>query len=147
MAALSSLPSPTLASPNNRWFREEASTSTRENAIYSLKMIEKKGWVIFNLFKSPFAQLKNNNINHSCSWGRDSTVLLVTNLFHQRRSLWVFKRAARDLGMSGMRFRVARVPFVGHKGYGLTAIDRAVDIWDFGRELLAIPYYLFRGYI
>jgi hypothetical protein len=43
---------------------------------------------------------------------------------------------------------VARAPFVGHVGYGGGPLfNAAVDLWDWGRELLAVAYYWAKGYI
>ncbi len=80
---------------------------------------------------------------------RWSSVLVVTNQFHQLRSLWTFQRAARDLGLpeGSVRVFVERVPFVGHKGYGLPLLDAAVDLWDWLREVAAIAWYKLRGFI
>ena len=103
---------------------------------------------------------------HLRSW---SSVLIVTSPFHQRRSLWTFRRAARDLGMpaadpglpasvlglpaggpptDGFRLYVARAPFVAHAGYdGGPLRNAAVDVWDWARELAAMVYYWGKGYV
>ena len=125
-----------------RWLNEEASTSTRENAVFSLQMVKERGW---------------------------SSVLVVTNPFHQRRSQWTFLKAAADLGLvapsgrqlgshrddgssaaagEAVRIYVARTPFVGHVGYaGGSMHDAAVDVWDWIREILAMGYYWAKGYV
>ena len=95
---------------------------------------------------------------HLHSW---SSVLIVTSPFHQRRSLWTFCRAARDLGMpttcsglptglptAGFRLYVARAPLVAHAGYdGGPLRNAAVDVWDWARELAAMVYYWGKGYV
>mmetsp|Transcript_6179 Transcript_6179/g.13450 ORF Transcript_6179/g.13450 Transcript_6179/m.13450 type:complete len:123 (+) Transcript_6179:1583-1951(+) len=105
---------------NDRWLLEEESRSTRENAMYSLQIVKNRGW---------------------------RSILLVTNPFHQWRSVRVFHKAMRDLGMEPLPVHVAALPFVQHRGYGNAWIDQAIDIWDFVRELLAIAYYKAKGFI
>ncbi|GAX75347.1 hypothetical protein CEUSTIGMA_g2791.t1 [Chlamydomonas eustigma] len=106
----------------NKWIREEDSTSTRENALFSLKIVKSRGW---------------------------SKILVVTSPFHQKRSYWTFKKAVKDSGMdpSQLSVRMLRTSFVGHIGYGGALQDTAVDCWDWVREILAIAYYWVRGYI
>ena len=124
-----------------RWLNEEASTSTRENAVFSLQMAQERGW---------------------------SSVLVVTSPFHQRRSQWTFLKAAKDLGLQATsggwpvgsreqgdavtapetRVYMAQAPFLGHMGYsGGPLHDAAVDVWDWIREVLAMAYYWAKGYI
>ena len=119
-----------------RWLNEEASTSTRENAVFSLQMAQERGW---------------------------SSVLVVTSPFHQRRSQLTFLKAAKDLGIqatsggwlgsreqgdTALRVYVAQAPFLGHVGYsGGPVHDAAVDVWDWIREVLAMAYYWAKGYI
>mmetsp|Transcript_26020 Transcript_26020/g.77160 ORF Transcript_26020/g.77160 Transcript_26020/m.77160 type:complete len:165 (-) Transcript_26020:398-892(-) len=103
----------------DRWIKEEASTSTRENALCSLRIAQRHGW---------------------------RRVAVATSPFHQRRSLWVFLRAARDLGLD-VRVHVVTAPFVGHAGHPLRVFDAAVDAWDWVREVAAIAWYYYKGFL
>lgn len=53
---------------------EDGSHTTRENALYSLRMLSEEGLAV-------------------------SSLAVVTNLFHARRACGVFRRAARDSGL------------------------------------------------
>eukprot|EP00878_Enallax_costatus_P022540 GHUV01023914.1.p1 GENE.GHUV01023914.1~~GHUV01023914.1.p1 ORF type:complete len:202 (+),score=57.05 GHUV01023914.1:1282-1887(+) len=66
------------APPDGRWLLEEHSTSTRTNAVYSLQLIQQQQ-----------QQLSRHN----------SSIVLVTNPFHQLRSYFTFRKAAREAGM------------------------------------------------
>ena len=77
-------------------------------------------------------------------------MLLVTNPFHQLRSVLIFGRAASDLGLAEgfLQLSVAEVPFGGgHKGFGGPLLDAAVDLLDIFREGAALVYYKMKGYI
>lgn len=102
------------------WLREEASTSTRTNALFSWQLLAPHGW---------------------------QRLLLVTNPFHQRRSYWTFVRAAADLGEQGGSAFVAPAPCAGHAGYGPALLDAAADQWDWWREVAAVAYYWVRGWL
>ncbi|KAG1662508.1 hypothetical protein FOA52_000912 [Chlamydomonas sp. UWO 241] len=113
-----------------QWIKEEESTSTRENALYSLRLAQARGW---------------------------SSITLVTNTFHQRRSLLTFRKAAAQLclapGDKPVSVYVTPMPFAGHQNYPLIGtaktkqMDLLVDLWDFVRELAALAYYKAKGFI
>jgi uncharacterized SAM-binding protein YcdF (DUF218 family) len=112
------------------WWKEEKSTSTRENAVYSLGLIEERGL------------------------GTSLSILIVTSPFHQLRSLWTFEKAAREAGRKDLRFFIAKTDFVPHRGfgplrdgYGAKLINASIDLWDLVREILAILFYKYKGFI
>jgi uncharacterized SAM-binding protein YcdF (DUF218 family) len=111
------------------WWKEEMSTSTRENAAFSLRLIEERGL-------------------------EASSILIVTSPFHQLRSLWTFEKAAREAGRNDLRFFIAKTDFVPHRGfgplhegYGAQLINASIDLWDLMREILAIFFYKYKGFI
>eukprot|EP00879_Flechtneria_rotunda_P015661 GHRR01016383.1.p1 GENE.GHRR01016383.1~~GHRR01016383.1.p1 ORF type:complete len:250 (+),score=61.10 GHRR01016383.1:329-1078(+) len=121
-----------------RWLLEEASTSTRTNAVYSLHLI---------MLQQEHKQQQGLHTDQRLQQGRQQyTVVIITNPFHQLRSYFTFKRAAEEAGMD-VQFYVAKAPFAGHCGYGHWLIDSAMDQWDFWRELGAIAYYAARGWL
>ena len=70
--------SPTVA-PRFHWVLEESSTSTRENALFTLEECRRRGW---------------------------SRVAVVTNRFHQFRAERVFRKAAKALGLEVVTARM-----------------------------------------
>eukprot|EP00798_Chlamydomonas_sp_ICE-L_P013842 gene13842-19763_t len=83
-----------------------------------------------------------------CHVDKWQKVVIVTNPFHQWRSYRVFQKAAADAGMKGITFWMAKVSFGwGHRGHGNIVFDAAVDLLDVIRELAAIAYYKWKGYI
>ncbi|GFR47289.1 hypothetical protein Agub_g8976 [Astrephomene gubernaculifera] len=119
----------------DRLYEEDASTSTYENALFSLDICRQHGW---------------------------TTLLVVTSPFHQVRSELVFRRLVNtvasshgaaagaassstaggtDWGLPTIKVYMARTAFVPHSGYFLPVFDRIVDLWDWARELLALVYY------
>ncbi|PNH11121.1 hypothetical protein TSOC_002081, partial [Tetrabaena socialis] len=109
------------------WLEEDASTSTYENALFSLELVRQQRW---------------------------TSVLLVTSPFHQIRSQLVFQKlaaaaAAAHAGSEGWwqptKVYVARTAFVPHAGHFWWPLDRLVDWWDFVREVAALVYYLGRA--
>ncbi|EFJ43873.1 hypothetical protein VOLCADRAFT_106645 [Volvox carteri f. nagariensis] len=125
-----------------RWLEEDASTSTYENALFSLAICKEKGW---------------------------KTLLIVTSPFHQLRSELVFRRLVSEAtkaaaGLAGqeaasaggaglarkdehlaMEVFMARAAMVPHAGYFSPLANRLVDLWDWIRELLALVYYYTKG--
>ncbi|KAG2450530.1 hypothetical protein HYH02_005031 [Chlamydomonas schloesseri] len=118
-----------------RWFEEDKSTSTWENAVFSLDICRQKGW---------------------------RSVAVVTSPFHQIRSEMVFRRllreaeaasaarAARAAGAAEgsppppIKLYMAPAPYQPHKGWYAAPLDRLVDAWDWARELAALVYYAAR---
>lgn len=75
---------------------------------------------------------------------RWSTILLVTSQFHQLRSLLAYRRAVRDLKLQPVpEIFVASVPFTARTG----PVGFALDFYDWGRELAALAWYKWKGYI
>ncbi|GLI65520.1 hypothetical protein VaNZ11_009075 [Volvox africanus] len=127
------------AVPADRWLEEDASTSTYENALFSLAICQQKGW---------------------------KTLLVVTSPFHQLRSELVFRRlvlelAAKDAaagraktggmtagraeGSGAMKVFMARTAMFPHAGYFSPLANQLIDLWDWARELLALAYYFLKG--
>lgn len=68
-----------------RWSLEELSTSTRTNAIYSLRVMR---------------QLQDGQpLQHHNRSKQIISVVLITNPFHQLRSYFTFRKAAKQAGM------------------------------------------------
>jgi len=108
--------------PHVQWLLEQRSISTRENAMFSLQIVKEHGW---------------------------HNILVVTNQFHQRRSLLTFKKAACDLHMK-VQVLVEQLPFAGHQHGawgGGPLLDMYMDMYDGARELAALPYYWAKGYL
>lgn len=108
---------------HGRWFAEELSTSTRENALFSVAMAIEQSW---------------------------TSLVIVTNPFHQLRSALVFQQVVRELSTDSqpsMQVFVAQAPFAPHCGWGSRQLDAWLDLYDFLRELAAIVYYWARGWI
>jgi uncharacterized SAM-binding protein YcdF (DUF218 family) len=100
---------------------ESSSTSTRENAVFSIELAKQHGLRSF---------------------------LIATNTFHQLRSLLVFRKVLQEMGLGGSRVYVAEVPFTGHRGWGGgPLLNHAIDQLDFWREIAALVYYWLKGYI
>lgn len=119
------------------WVLEESSTSTRENALFSLEACARRGW-------------------------RD--VVVVTNRFHQFRSARVFRAAAAEMVARAeaedeppvTRVRVAHMPpelelRTQFPPVGSGAAVRARELWraqwNILRELGAVALYAWRGWL
>lgn len=113
--------------PEGRWLLEEASTSTRTNAWFSLDIIAA-------------AQQQQQQQQDT------PALLIVTSPFHQLRSYYTFRRAAEQKGLS-IQLYTAKAPFAGHCGYGHWLLDGLMDQVDFWRELAALGYYGVRGWL
>ena len=106
---------------------EEQSTSTWTNAVNTLRLL-------------------------SSHYPHVTSLLLVTNRFHQWRTYAVFERAVRqqtsaeaaDAGSGGSGGGAWSVAV---SGLERDVMDDRVTQWDFWRELAAIVYYKLRGYI
>ncbi|KAG2493306.1 hypothetical protein HYH03_008442 [Edaphochlamys debaryana] len=104
-----------------RWHQEDQSTSTYENALFSLDICRQRGW---------------------------TRLLVVTSPFHQIRSELVFRKLVERTKAEGgpaIEVYMAPAPFVPHRDYPLPLLDRCVDAWDWARELLAVAYYAALG--
>ena len=114
---------------SDMWWKEEKSTSTRENAVFSLELLKER------------------------LGGSARSVVIVTSPFHQRRSLWTFERAAKEAGCLDLKIFIARTAFVAHHGYGrgfgfaAGLFNSSIDLWDWIREVLAIIYYKMMGFV
>ena len=106
-------PAPSAADPPT-YILEEQSTSTYTNAVNSLRLL-------------------------AAHHPHVTSLLLVTNRFHQWRTHAVFRRAVRE--------RRGEEWAVGVRGMAEDVMDERVTQWDFWRELAAILYYQARGYI
>eukprot|EP00884_Botryococcus_braunii_P004534 jgi/Botrbrau1/14081/Bobra.182_3s0028.1 len=134
--SLAGLPDP----PQGQWLLEEASRSTRENAVFSLRMAADQGW---------------------------SKIVVATSTFHQLRSFLTFRCAARDPSLGGAILQVWMVRLEPHKigqmaeelwsagqervipGPSLLwkVVDEGTRIWDINREFLALALYWARGWL
>ena len=86
----------------------------------------------------------NSAIATCCRW---TTAAIVTNPFHQFRALRVFQCAARSvLGAEHLVFALAEVPR-DSAAQGQTAVDVIFQQWDVWREVAAIVYYWFMGWL
>lgn len=81
-----------MPAPEGAWLLEEASTSTRENALYSLEMLR-----YGTLCRCVMQRLVNNPCNRPLG---ACNIVVATNPFHQLRSWLTFRCAAKQLGMS-----------------------------------------------
>ncbi|PNW80618.1 hypothetical protein CHLRE_07g325101v5 [Chlamydomonas reinhardtii] len=112
-----------------RWFEEDQSTSTWENAVFSLRICRQKGW---------------------------RSVAVVTSPFHQIRSEMVFRRLLRDAEAASaeeaasvangeppppIKLYMATASYTPHVGWYAAPLDRLVDAWDWAREVAALVYY------
>ena len=120
------------------WVLEESSTSTRENAVFSLEECERRGW---------------------------RRVAVVTNRFHQWRAERTFRTAAREAAgraaqagtkAGGFQIFTARMPLelelttqFPPPGWGVFARSKELwrAQWNVIREVAAIALYLARGWI
>lgn len=106
--------------PPGRWLLEDQSTSTRENAVLSLKMLQDQG-----------VQLE--------------ILAIATNPFHQLRSYLTFQCAAEQLNTTIQEVTLAYVkPSMGPVGM----IDQMwLQLVEPIRELAALLYYYYMGYL
>ncbi|KAF8067143.1 hypothetical protein HT031_002190 [Scenedesmus sp. PABB004] len=158
--------------PDDSWLLEEASTSTRTNALRSLELIAARA-------QRPPAAAQGERQRHAAQQpaaqaggqqpgeGRRElqeqqqpeleqqqqpeqapvlSVVLVTSPFHQLRALLTFRRAAAQAG-ARVALCVAAAPVARHAGYGHAALDAAADQLDFWRELAALAWYGARGWL
>jgi len=113
---------------------EQASTSTRENAEFSLRLLEERGL-------------------DGAGWG--PRVVVVTERFHQARALRVFERAEQERSArsgsikskkSGAYTFACFAPAAGEIGlpFREPSENRRWDAW---RELAALALYTARGWI
>lgn len=117
--------SPTVA-PRFHWVLEESSTSTRENALFTLEECRRRGW---------------------------SRVAVVTNRFHQFRAERVFRKAAKALGLevvtARMPLKLEMTTQFPPPGWG--ALARVRELWrgqfNVLREMAAIALYAVQGWI
>ncbi|KAG2440925.1 hypothetical protein HXX76_003778 [Chlamydomonas incerta] len=110
-----------------RWFEEDQSTSTWENAVFSLRICREKGW---------------------------RSVAVVTSPFHQVRSEMVFRRLLKEAEAASaaagepppppIKLYIAPTSYAPHVGWYAAPLDRLVDAWDWARELAALVYYAVR---
>ncbi|KAF6251770.1 DUF218 domain-containing protein [Scenedesmus sp. NREL 46B-D3] len=125
--------------PAGRWLLEEQSTSTRTNALFSLDIIRQQ--------HQQHQQQQSQQQRQQRQQGQQpSSVVLVTNPFHQLRSYLTFRKAAQQSGMD-LQVYVAAAPFAGHCGYGHWLLDAAMDQVDFWRDVVALGYYGLRGWL
>lgn len=117
------------------WVLEESSTSTRENAVFSLQECRRRGW---------------------------RKVLVVTNRFHQSRAVRAFRNAAREaaardaesagefeIGAAEMPLaleRAAQFPPPG-SGFRTRGKELCRAQWNVLRETAACALYWYRGWI
>ena len=117
--------SPTVA-PRFHWVLEESSTSTRENALFTLEECRRRGW---------------------------SRVAVVTNRFHQFRAERVFRKAVKALGLevvtARMPLKLEMTTQFPPPGWG--ALARVRELWrgqfNVLREMAAIALYAVQGWI
>ena len=118
------------------WVLEESSTSTRENAVFSLEECRRRGW---------------------------RRVAVVTNRFHQGRAQRTFRTAAREAAVRNSESKeneieifTARMPpelelttQFPPPGWGFTVRGKELwrAQWNVVRESAAIALYLARGWI
>jgi len=110
------------------WVLEESSTSTRENALYSLQECRRRGW---------------------------ARVAVVTNRFHQFRAKRVFEVAAAEMALEGggaggapvaVTVQVAYMPpaletAVQFPPRGAGAVLRARELWRVGPARYCSPHH------
>lgn len=128
----------TVAREDFDWVLEESSTSTRENAVFSLEECHRRGW---------------------------RRVAVVTNRFHQWRAERTFRTAAREAAAraaeagtveEGFQIFTAHMPAelelttqFPPPGWGFIARSRELwrAQWNVVREVAAIALYFARGWI
>ena len=128
----------TVAREDFDWVLEESSTSTRENAVFSLEECHRRGW---------------------------RRVAVVTNRFHQWRAERTFRTAAREAAaraaeartvVEGFQIFTAHMPAelelttqFPPPGWGFIARSRELwrAQWNVVREVAAIALYFARGWI
>ena len=107
-----------LGGPHPSWRLEEASTSTWENALFSLRMVDD---------------------------GSASAVIVVTSPFHLGRAARTFARAAavvaRETGRAPLSILAACPPVAPPAGPS----DRALLAFEAAREVAALAWYWVRG--
>ena len=117
-----------------RWYLEEESTSTRENAEYSLRTL------LFGMRR----------------------LIIVTNRFHMLRAVWTFQRAAREIeeraaaagegageGGAGAPVSIAMGPL--DAGADAVPVSGLAAVWEsqflLVRELCALVYYAGKDFL
>jgi uncharacterized SAM-binding protein YcdF (DUF218 family) len=146
--AASLLPQPDSSPSPGVWIHEDRSTSTRTNALYSLRLI--------------LEQAQQQEQEQQQEQQQSLSIVVVTSPFHQLRAYLTFRRLLRDRGLLAgkpaaareqqqqqqqYRLYVAPAPFAPHHGYGHAWLDAAADQADFWRELAALAYYWARGWL
>jgi len=100
---------------------EETSTSTRTNAVNSLQLAAARGW---------------------------ESVVVITNPFHQFRSYRTFRCAAREVPQSQQpRIWLARAGAAAPMPVASRALYELRLQWDIYREVLAIAWYWWCGWL
>lgn len=102
------------------WLLEHASTSTWENAVFSVRLLSDRGALPRS---SP-----------------PPALLIATSPFHGARSLATFRCALRRAGVNAT---AALAP--AHRAPAATPRDRAERAWEAGREVAALAWYKVRG--
>lgn len=102
------------------WLLEHASTSTWENAVFSVRLLSDRGALPRS---SP-----------------PPALLIATSPFHGARALATFRCALRRAGVDAT---AALAP--AHRAAAVTARDRAERAWEAGREAAALAWYKVRG--
>ena len=104
------------------WLLEEASTSTWENALFSVRLLKERGAL------SPTASPP------------PPTLLIATSPFHGARSLATFRCVLDRTGGGAV---VALAP--AHRPAPGSAVERAERVLEAAREVAALAYYAARG--
>ena len=112
------------------WFLEDASTSTRENALFTLKQM---------VSEHPKGGVGDSKVQ----------VAIVTSPFHQYRSLLTFEKAYKQLERAGeiqchVGLSVAKVE---EKERGSSFAYELLHSHNVVREIAAIAYYTLRGWL
>ncbi|GIL75836.1 hypothetical protein Vretimale_5549 [Volvox reticuliferus] len=127
------------AVPANRWLEEDASTSTYENALFSLAICQQKGWKTLLVVTSPFHQLRSELVFRK----------LVSELAAKGAAVGRAEAgemtAGRKEGSGAMKVYMARTAMFPHAGYFSPFANQLIDLWDWARELLALAYYFMKG--
>ncbi|GLC32983.1 hypothetical protein PLESTB_000383600 [Pleodorina starrii] len=129
----------------DRWFEEDASTSTYENALFSLEICRRKGWKTLLVVTSPFHQLRSDLVFRRLV--SQTTITPVGAEGSEAAAAGGPRGLAHDAGRGRQDIRVYIAPceVVPHAGYFSPVADRLVDLWDWARELLALIYYFAKG--
>jgi len=101
------------------WRLEGGSTSTRENAVFSLDIAEHERW---------------------------KRIVVVTNRFHQNRARRTFRKAAEERGID-IAIDLAQGLDVCEAEINRTWIHQLEGIFLELRERIALPYYYIKGWV